>query len=406
MPGTITIMGSGEMTETLGRVHRAVMARIEGPVRPVFLDTPAGFQLNADELSDRAVAYFQQRFQLPLAVASLKDADRPTPAGLDAARRAVRGANYLFAGPGSPTYAVRHWQASGLGDLLAQRLAAGAHIVFASAAAITLGRHTLPVYEVYKVGEPPRWAAGLDLFGPYGMDVAVVPHWNNAEGGTHDTRFCFMGAPRLALLEAMLPPTAVILGVDEYTACVVDLTADVAQVMGVGQVTIRHQGQEQTFPDGTSFSLNLLRRPEAEARPLPVAPAGDPAATLRARIERTRSLPADAPAADVLGALYELADTADVARSAGIEETLLAEAQTLQRERLTGLCAGESAPASAPLIELLIAIRARLRAAGQWPLADEIRNGLAAQGIVLEDNRAGTTWRTASSSDRPLTADR
>jgi hypothetical protein len=58
--GTLTLMGSGEMTEAMGRVHRIVMSRIEGPVRPVFMDTPAGFQLNADEIASKAVRYFRQ----------------------------------------------------------------------------------------------------------------------------------------------------------------------------------------------------------------------------------------------------------------------------------------------------------------------------------------------------------
>ena len=55
----------------------------------------------------------------------------------------------------------------------------------ASAAALTLGAVTIPVYEIYKVGEEPRWLEGLDLLGPAtGLRAAVVPHYDNAEGGT------------------------------------------------------------------------------------------------------------------------------------------------------------------------------------------------------------------------------
>src|SRR6266571_3494942 len=32
----------------------------------------------------------------------------------------------------------------------------------------------------------------------------VIPHYDNAEGGTHDTRFCYLGERRLAALEALL----------------------------------------------------------------------------------------------------------------------------------------------------------------------------------------------------------
>ena len=76
----------------------------------------------------------------------------------------------------------------------------------ASAAALTLGVVTVPVYEIYKVGDDPRWLEGLDLLGrATGLRAAVVPHYDNAEGGNHDTRFCYMGERRLRDLEAMRP---------------------------------------------------------------------------------------------------------------------------------------------------------------------------------------------------------
>lgn len=49
--------------------------------------------------------------------------------------------------------------------------------------------------------------------------------------------------------------------------------------------------------------------------------------------------------------------------------------------------------AAAPFIELLIQVRADLRKARQFALADQIRQQLADQGIVLEDSPAGTSWR-------------
>jgi len=46
-----------------------------------------------------------------------------------------------------------------------------------------------------------------------------------------------------------------------------------------------------------------------------------------------------------------------------------------------------------PLIELLIETRKGLRTAKQWELADNVRNGLLALGITLEDKPSGTTWK-------------
>ncbi|GAH75888.1 unnamed protein product, partial [marine sediment metagenome] len=44
-------------------------------------------------------------------------------------------------------------------------------------------------------------------------------------------------------------------------------------------------------------------------------------------------------------------------------------------------------------IQLLISTRDRLREAGQWQLADEIRSKLGELGIALEDTPKGTVWK-------------
>jgi hypothetical protein len=345
--GTLTLIGSGEMTVTMGRVHRRLMARIHGPVRAVFLDTPAGFQLNADELSARAVDYFERRFGLTLSVASFKNSVSATPAETQAALDKLRSANYIFAGPGSPSYAAFHWRHSPIAVALGERLAAGAHLVFASAAAIATGHYAVPVYEVYKVGEEPHWTAGLDLLGLYGFDLAVVPHWNNQEGGTHDTRYAYLGEPRLRTLEKSLPNLAVILGVDEYTACIIDVAGGACHVMGASGVTIRQKGRERSFAAGESFSVEYLAQgPGANAIALPPPPAPEPA-----------------PIQAFPEAESEPESEAHVAAPEG------------------------------DLVDVLVEVRNRLRGERQWDLADEIRKRLSDLGIILEDSPEGTTWR-------------
>ena len=260
---------------------------------------------------------------------------------VESALRKLQRANYIFAGPGSPTYAVRNWRDTAVLRGMAQRLANGAHLVFASAAAIAIGRYVLPVYEIYKVGEDPSWVDGLDLFGPYGLELAIIPHWNNSEGGAHDTRYCFVGEPRMKVLERELPESATILGVDEYTACIVDLGGGECQVMGAGRVTIRQRGREdEVYPAGTSFPLAALRA---------TATAGeeDSAPVTEVPVE-----PVDWPESPE-------SDECDVDA----------------------------------LVDLLVSVRADLRESRQWGLADEIRNRLAELGIILEDGPAGTTWK-------------
>ena len=48
---------------------------------------------------------------------------------------------------------------------------------------------------------------------------------------------------------------------------------------------------------------------------------------------------------------------------------------------------------AAPFIELLIELRAELRKAKQYAIADMVRGRLADLGIVLEDSAQGTRWK-------------
>ena len=346
------------MSATMGKVHRAVMSRITEPVRAVFLDTPAGFELNVDHISAKALEYFKKRFNIDLSIASFKAAAAATPVEVDDALRKLLQANYIFAGPGSPTYAIRNWQKTPILGAMARRLATGTHLVFASAAAITMGRYALPVYEIYKVGEEIRWVEGLDVLGPYGLELAIVPHWNNAEGGTHDTRFCFMGEPRFRCLEESLPDSITMLGIDEYTACIVDLCSDECLVMGAGQVTIRRRGRETYHPADTAFKLDQLRG---------------------ARLAGEQAYPPQTHA------LHQAMVEA--------EEINLSVHRGDPCSRVQPDTQADETGSVAPFIELIVGIRARLRAAQQWALADEIRQRLSTLGIILEDGPTETTWR-------------
>ena len=53
---------------------------------------------------------------------------------------------------------------------------------------------------------------------------------------------------------------------------------------------------------------------------------------------------------------------------------------------------GELSPEA---IEALIAERAEAKKAKNWSRADEIRDSLKEQGIILEDSAAGTKWKKA-----------
>jgi hypothetical protein len=406
-------MGSGEMTRPMSKVHRWVISKIKEPVRAVFLDTPAGFELNADEISQRASAYLAAYVGISCSVVSFKAAGRATAGEVENALRKLKRANYVFAGPGSPTYAVRNWRDTPVFDLVARRVDEGAHLVLASAAAIAVGRYALPVYEIYKVGAEPHWVEGLDMLAPYGLDLAIVSHWNNAEGATFDTRYCFMGQPRFDVLEDILPGSTAVLGIDEYTACVLDLGGNEGRVMGAGQVTIRRDGREVKFEAGTSFSLDRLRsqvtapatRPRSSlARDATDSIAARASEALLQQVSKAGQTLAMASAeyshlVDLASDVYDLARAADEAREAGVEEGLISEARASLRQLLIAWSSElaslptDTVGGIAPFVELLIDLRSQLRAASSWPLADEIRDRLSVLGIVLEDSPSGTTWR-------------
>jgi hypothetical protein len=218
----------------------------------------------------------------------------------------------------------------------------------------------------------------LDLLGPFGLDLAIVTHWDNAEGGTHDTRACFMGLERFGVLRRMLPPGAVVLGVDEHTACTLDLEAGRAEVRGRGGVTILRGEDALRHEAGEGFPLaELASHATAGAQGLASLrddkAAGSPDALLQAA-----TLIAEG---DLPSALRLAAEGAE----AGLAAILHQAAQSLE---------SRSANGAAPdrLIDLLVEARSALREDRQWALADRLRDGLTELGIEIQDTPEKTHW--------------
>jgi hypothetical protein len=419
----LAIMGSGETSPTMVTVHRAIVARLQAD-RPgaVLLETPYRFQENASDISGRAKAYFARSVGLDVTVLA---GMRP-PAGGDESAAVLRSADWVFAGPGSPTYALAQWRDSPVAAALRDRVQAGpGATVLASAAAVTIGIAALPVYEIYKVGAAPYWLDGLDLLGVLGLNVALIPHYDNAEGGNHDTRYCYLGERRLSLLERELPAGAAVLGVDEHTAAVVDLRAESVEIAGRGGVTVRRQGVSTVLPAGTVLALGRLRDlvsrgtpPEGGHQLRPSAAAGDGAAAAgAAAADGTADGPLPLPditaaaerrfeaaergrdAAGMVAAIIDL-DTAIHAWAGDTDEDQGTEqASAVLRSLVTRL--GNAARDGLadprdrlrPAVEPLLALRTALRSEGSYQAADAIRDALTAAGLQLGDNADGTQWQ-------------
>lgn len=403
--GTIVLMGSGELTSTMVGVHSDLLARIGPSANAVFLDTPAGFQLNSDQLSERATHYFREKIGRTLTVASFKSSAIP-PLDAEKAFLRLRQADYLLVGPGSPTYAVRQWAGTPVPDILARRVEEGAVFTAASAAALTAGPLTLPVYEIYKVGHELGWTPGIDLLGRFDLRLAVIPHWNNAEGGTHDTRFCFMGEPRFRLLEAMLPPDTGILGIDEHTACIIDLGEHQVRIRGLGGVTLRSHGSETVFATGEVLPLELLTGGSAGASTdrrqanAPVAgpepPQGsfwDEVHAVDAAFQRAQE---HSDGAGMTASILELDRLVWTAARDLEAEEVISQARELLREWVVllgaALPSGPDERCLRPVMEELLRWREELRRQRRWRDADDLRDCLQRARVVVEDTSAGTRW--------------
>ena len=412
--GMIVLMGSGELTATMVEVHKELLGRFGSAARAVFLDTPAGFQLNVDQISQKAQEYFQAHVEQPLGIASFKSSDTISPFEAEQAYQTLREADFVLIGPGSPTYAVRHWQPSAVPQILTNRIQAGGCLVAASAAALTVGRFTLPVYEIYKVGQALHWVDGMDILKNFGFNLVVVPHWNNAEGGTHDTRFCFMGEPRFRQLLSLLPPDVSILGLDEHTACILDFETEEAAIKGIGQMTLQRAEHQIVFKTGDRFSLEVLRGQISAGDWAQTSPAADdPAADLAAaddafwdQIHRLEALFYEGldthEARKTTNALLELDRQIWRAQHDLENEEFIIQARDTLRELIAVLGTRLAAvPRSetdclAPLVNQLLAVRETFRRQKQFDAADAIRDSLQRANITIEDTETGSRWRLGS----------
>jgi hypothetical protein len=334
-------------------IHRALVASLpprDAAPSLVALDGSYDFQTNRAEMGEKIAVFFRSKVGVATTVVGLPETERPgadlAPSAFTPPLAAFQAASLLFLGPGSPSRAIFRWAGTPIVDRLAARIRAGATLITSSAAAAASGETTIPVYEIYKAGLPAHWLSGMNLLGTMlGLRVAIVPHWNNAEGATHDTSRCFIGDVKLRELERSLPAGVAVLGIDEHTALSIDFATESVAVHGKGAVTIRIPGSGETaLHSGASESITsfLARFPSAEAPRR--------AATLL----RQELVPDTTPAAPSARDLI------------------------------------------APAVDRLIALRAAARAEKRYADADAIRDAIEALGVELVDQADGVSWSVRS----------
>jgi len=255
---------------------------------------------------------------------------------------------------------------------------------------------------------------GINVLAHFGFNLAVIPHWNNAEGGTHDTRFCYMGEARFERLQSLLSVDVAILGLDEHTACLLDFETEEAVIKGIGRVTVRRQGAEISFAKGERFPLELLR-------------AG--ATHKEWRTTTPRSGPEELPAGNREESFWDRIHMVEAAFHAGLDKRdpktmtsalldldriiwqahqdlesteFISQAREILREMIVLLgveldsTAMDQTACLNPLVTEMLELRERFRKGKRWVDADAVRESLQRVNIVVEDTRDGSLWHLRS----------
>ena len=199
------------------------------------------------------------------------------------------------------------------------------------------------------------------------------------------------------------------MGVDEHTACVLDLDAGTATVAGLGAVTVRRQGQMSALVTGTTVPISSLAESGAGAVRAETAlvgvggPGAETADPLDADIDRFEQAfdaaiaSGDAPAA--VKVALELDDLLHDWSRDTTQSDLLDRGRAGLRAMIVRL--GEAAEVGVrdprqivgPFVEALLDARRSARADNRWSDADTLRDRLMAAGVEVRDTPDGTDWQ-------------
>ena len=253
----LTIFGSGETSPYMAKTYRSIFNSYPNLKikNPVILSTPFEFQENSNILSQKIFDYFEKRLNIKPTVSSLRQNSHKS-IDIEKIIAEIKNSDFLFSGPGSPTYALGLWKKTKIDKIIKSKIYEPGIIAFSSAAALTLGTYTLPVYEIYKAGIKPYWEKGLDLLKFLGIKTIIVPHYNNQEGRDHDTSHCFIGKNRFKKLLENLQEDILYIGIDEHTACIFNINESKLQVMGKGQAHFGSKSKIFSLKSGESIKFD------------------------------------------------------------------------------------------------------------------------------------------------------
>jgi hypothetical protein len=261
--GTITFFGSGENSSFGRSIHELLIKKFSPPVKIGLIETPAGFEANPhlwyknlENLMIKGLKNYKP--EIVRIEALVKDGEY----GVNNQKyvEQLRKMDYIHTGAGSPTYALKMFKDSLIWKECLNKLRNGFALSFASAASVAVGKYSLPVYEIFKVGEDLHWNEGLNLLEKYGINLTFIPHWNNQEGGSRiDTSRCFMGKKRFEKLEKIIWKKSVIVGIDEFTALIIIPSKQIIIKQGKGSVLIKFGQMKMELEENLIYPLDILK---------------------------------------------------------------------------------------------------------------------------------------------------
>ena len=415
--GGIALIGSGELADAMAETHRALMSRLDSPVRPVFLDTPAGFESNIDAIDRKAVEYFRRNFGFRAwklrATAPVGKA--PTTRAL----RCARSARPITFWPGQearvhhPCVAREPGVASHSGAL-ARGSAAGVRERGGAQ------RGDLGQKPRYGSTRPDMTRSGLRAWTCWVLPASVGSRWcpTGIMPAVNMTRATAIWEQRVRDAGAAATPQTRSSSAWTNTAdCSFDLTWEKRQeCAGSGRVTLRTAGRQSVYARG---DLLTLHHPHTDAEEVPVSlptmlvpqrENGDDAQdadilATRVRVEQAfarRDIP---EAVDGLIALSLLAGS-------GFEQSLPGRAE-LAVQALQGTLPGlirlleaidgaEKAQQESKLLigALLVSTRAVVRDSRRWAEANGCASSSKGLGYVIADTPARVHLDACEHTDR------
>lgn len=260
--GMLILFGSGETSPSGIAIHRKVLGIHSSKQKIAILETPAGFQPNSNIVAEEISNIYKNN------LSEFVESVDIIPARMKGTKfspdnhillKALINSSLIFLGPGSPSYTVKQLSDTKALRIIEKRWAQGATLALSSAATLAFGKYTLPVYEIYKVGEQLHWMNGLNILSQSGLNVSIITHWNNNEGGQKlDTRYCFMGEERFNLLIKQLPKRAKILGIDENTALLFEFSKRLFTIIGLGNAYLLQGKKMIKYENKTVYEIDSI----------------------------------------------------------------------------------------------------------------------------------------------------